>query len=104
MPGVLRHRVGSRHGGAIRLSLRAHNLAVNFRRKVRGWPGEMLLLASATEARGWRLTTSPLRHVGHGVVMFAVGPLGNWMAAGAVVCTMMRRRRPAMVAWGSRRS
>src|SRR6516164_3714908 len=36
MRGVLRHRVGSRHGGAIMLSLRAHNLAVTFRRKVRG--------------------------------------------------------------------
>src|SRR5262245_31397970 len=45
---------------------------------------------------------SPRRHVGHGVVMFAVGPLGNWIAAKVKIRVPRVATRPAASIWGER--
>jgi hypothetical protein len=45
---------------------------------------------------------SPLRHVGHGAVVFAVGPLGNWIAAEAKIRVPWIAVRPAAGLWGKR--
>src|SRR5262249_50220232 len=45
---------------------------------------------------------SPRRHVGHGAVMFAVGPLGNGTAAEVKIRVSRIAARPAANLWGER--
>ena len=45
---------------------------------------------------------SPRRHIGHGAVMFTVGPLGNWIAAEVKIRVPRVAARPAAGLWSER--
>jgi hypothetical protein len=59
-------------------------------------------LSDEPDAAGAMYAASPRRHVGHGAVMFAVGPLGNWIAAEVKIRVPRVATRPAAGPWGKR--
>jgi hypothetical protein len=54
----------------------------------------------AARKSAWRLSAA--RHVSHGAVMFAVGPLGNRIAAEAKIRARRIAARPTAGVWGER--